>query len=107
MSENTRTCPHCGKALESEVPEGWIKVPLETWNRLVKQAEIRPTGEQEVGKMSFAAVRLVAIGEDIQRLGHDAHYWIGQIQKGLGLNHAASPRTAGGTPALPVGEPCK
>ena len=33
----TRICPHCGKTVASEIPDGWIKVPLETWNKLVDE----------------------------------------------------------------------
>lgn len=31
----TRFCPHCGKTVASEIPDGWIMVPIETWNKMV------------------------------------------------------------------------
>ena len=31
----TRFCPHCGNTVASDIPDGWIMVPIETWNTLV------------------------------------------------------------------------
>lgn len=46
-----RVCPHCGKEVESEIPEGWIKVPLTTWNNLVRRAERADAAEDLMDKV--------------------------------------------------------
>ena len=51
MSESTWSnnvkCPHCGKEIERLLPEGWIMVPKDAWNRLVEKADAKLPQEQE------------------------------------------------------------
>ncbi|MBQ7251585.1 MAG: hypothetical protein IJS32_03175 [Kiritimatiellae bacterium] len=49
-------CPHCGGMVESDAPDGWIKVPLETWNKLASENE----AFKHAGNACLEARRLAA-----------------------------------------------
>ena len=55
MSE-ARKCPHCGGLVESDVPAGWVKVPLELWNKKVQEIQ----AFRHAGKACGEAKRLEA-----------------------------------------------
>lgn len=53
---SARKCPHCGGLVESDVPAGWIMVPLVQWNKLVLENRYF----KEAGKACGEAKRLAA-----------------------------------------------
>lgn len=86
MTAKVRTCPHCGTAIESEIPAGWIKVPLEMWNELVEKADRND--------------RMVELARNLDKLARtmDAAAVVCTAAK-VELAAALKGNAAGGTPA--------
>ena len=63
---SSRICPHCGKTIASEIPDGWIKVPLESWNKLVQENEAFEHAVIASGEARRLAIRAKALWEASQ-----------------------------------------